>query len=459
MVGKRWGCSLGSLLVVIGIVAGAGAKVLPPPVNQFIGIYDTRYPNLTTGDCLDCHVSHPLMVQRHHALIQERGLACLDCHTLIPDGSGGYALADFRTCLVCHTSTPHHSTAAAQQGDCTSCHGSLVDRPDDGHYVPAYPPSSMTPLPDGRTEVDPATGATVIVNGCAACHQADPNAVDPRTGTSRPIVATADLHHGTGLTCTLCHNSTGEFTTIRTCERCHSLKSLHNIQLDSDNPATLGVIIDGQENPGWGHIGASWDCIGCHDSWLGFAGPELGATVPVVTGQSAFTLTAGAYTILTLAGASFTNTDGVVVYQPRITIANASGSLTLIPFSITESELKVTVPPLADGNYELRVIKDDRLSNRRNLTVVPALVVRAALLGAGNTLTVSGSGFGAAPPAEYPSTLGVFTGSSRAEIVFWSDSRIVAISPDFAPGSVITVRTLFGSASRAIYTAPKKSRR
>lgn len=453
--------SLGVVLVMM-----MGAIVLaqnpPPPVNQFLGIYDTNWINLATADCVGCHISDEALVLRHHALITSKNKQCLDCHVLIVDGSGGYVFQDFRTCSNCHTTTPHHTTLAAQQKNCKACHGSLVDNPDDGHYIPSYPFSSVTPLKDGRSVVDPATGQTIIVQGCEACHQPDPTAVNPFTNRTLPISSINNTHHREGLNCSLCHpNPHGVPLDIRVCEACHGIKSLHNIQKNSPAPANLGTIVPGQEELGWGHIGNNWDCNGCHWSWVGNSSDAVSAaTVPIINNQSSYTLSSGSESVLIINGESFINSssDGNVTYNPVVTISNGLMSLTLQPFSSTVSEIKVVIPSLDVGNYDLRVIKEDMQSNIGKLTITPPVVLKNAVLSNGKTLTVTGSGFGVAPATAYKSGLGVFVDDTSAKTVSWSNNKIVATSPMFAAGKSVTVKTVYGKYSITVSSAAKKAR-
>lgn len=463
--------------LVMGVAAVNWAVVPPPPVNQNLGIYDTKFGNLTQDECNACHINsnyptHTALAQRHHALIntvtpaascirqpgQPASLAT-GCHVLVSDGTGGFVFEDFRNCLNCHTTSPHHITTAALQRDCQHCHGSLIDNPLDGHYVPTYGISSVTPLPDGRTVAVPGTTQTAIVQGCEACHQAAPAA------TPKPIFSNADTHHGTGIgqpgqgDCTWCHSVTSSIT-IRQCESCHGVKSLHNIQADTPAAANLGSIVPGAENLGYGHIGNNWDCQGCHWSWYGNSSPFTAATVPFVSGTNGLVANVGQETTLTLNGSSFTNIggDGSTVYNPTVTITNGSTSITLQPFSVTESEIKVLVPALQEGVYDLKVVKDGVQSNLVKLTAAPKAQFKAAVLGSKTNVTITGQNFGIAPPAEYNSGMGVFVGDKPARIVSWSPSKIVADSRDFKAGATVVVKTLFGSASGTISGATKKTR-
>ncbi|NIN34079.1 MAG: hypothetical protein GTO60_02790, partial [Gammaproteobacteria bacterium] len=90
---------------------------------------------------------------------------CLNCHALVWDPvTMTFQLEAFRDCTLCHIQIPgegsvHHLLSVAQGtdsplgdpdvGDCTPCHGSLVDDIGDGHTIPTYNPSLVTPSPSG----------------------------------------------------------------------------------------------------------------------------------------------------------------------------------------------------------------------------------------------------------------------------------------------------------------------
>lgn len=478
--------ALRSLRGIVSAAAGVAAlasiswsQVLPPPANQYLGMFDTVPSYQSTEDCTVCHTGSDTIAFRHHALINTTTppVSCVNytgnpaslangCHVLIPDGSGGYTLQDFRTCGVCHVSSPHHSTQAALQLDCKSCHGSFVDNPGDGHYIPSYDlGGSMAPHHHGYDVVDPVTGRTITVNGCAACHQADPTAIDPRTGVVRPVFDNADTHHATQLDCAVCHpGSDPASTTIRSCEACHGPDTLHNIQMDSPTAENLGIIVPFKEQAGWGHVGSNWDCIGCHYSWLevswlaASAGP-WSATVPYLKEQSAYTLPAGSARNLTLTGSGFVNVGGDgQTYSSVVVLDNGRSPVTIQPAAITDREIRILLPALTAGNYTLRVVKSDKQSNRAALTVVPPLRISRVTLGADRTITITGSGFGPAPPTGYKAGLGIFAGTTEATVISWSPTRIIATSPAFARGTTVTVKTINGAVSGSVLTTAKHLR-
>jgi hypothetical protein len=450
-------------LLVFCAVTIIWADTPPPPVNQYLGIYDTKFAAFTTtADCLVCHVSHVVLVPRHHALITTKGLACLDCHKIISDGSGGFTFVDYRTCSNCHAAAPHHVSAKAAAQDCVGCHGAFIDNPLDGHFVSTSPVTNITPLPNGIKKV--VNGVEITVQGCVACHQASATSIDPNTNTVRIIYSNANTHHGTGIgfpggvgSCNWCHDSAdGSTTTMRKCESCHGVKSLHNIQKKSSPTAT---ITPGSEIAGNGHIGANWDCTGCHWQWTGSSNDGLAKIiVPALHGQSSYTLVANKAISLTLTGAAFTNVDGNgEMHNPTVTISNATTSLTLTPFLFSDSEIQVAVPALQTGSYDMLVNKQGVVSNLAKLTVIHELAITAAV-GSNGTATITGTGFGSSPPADYKSGLGVFVGEAQTRILSWSDSKIVASGNMLVNGATVTVKTLNGAISKVLTVATKKSR-
>ncbi|AJE02864.1 cytochrome C [Geobacter pickeringii] len=474
---------------ILGFAAVNWAVVPPPPVNQNGGIYDTTFSALTRSDCLQaapCHISDTVVVPRHHNLtLPPRQLSCYGdptanpvtgCHQLIPDGAGGFTFADFRDCLRCHSKTPHHITVAAQNQDCKFCHGSFIDNPLDGHYIPTYAKSSVTPETKWRGN-NPT--APQNYGGCAACHQAA--AASPTVGP-KDIKSNADNHHGTGLgapttvtgqpisvgLCTWCHGGApgdANFLDIRTCERCHGVKSLHNIENPSgagpSGTVTGANVIPGAMPLGYGHVGADFDCWGCHGTFKKYATDPspAGAVVPFITDLSTRVLTANQANAITITGGSFTNQSNGVDFTSSVTLTNGTTTVTVQPTSITVSEIQATIPALPVGTYDLLVVKGDKQSNLTRVTVVPALAIKSVTL-IGSTVTITGSGFGQAPPTDATTGLGVFAADGSAcAISFWSDTKIVVTNPVLKAGSTVTVQTLYGPVSNLVTAAGKKTKR
>lgn len=453
--------SAGLLLALILILTGRSTAT--PPVNQYLGIYDTDFGNLTRVKCLECHNSDEVLVNRHHALLNNQLPAktyqCLTCHSLIDDGTGSFSFADFRTCENCHTTSPHHITAAALARQCNVCHGSFVDNFDDGHAIPTYPKSIITPETYGITYTDPVTGVVTVSKGCGACHQPDPNAIDPITSTIRPILSSKQTHHSTRLSCSLCHNIHGALKDIRQCETCHGMKSLHNIQKDSPAAANPGTIVPGEEDQGWGHIGNNTDCNGCHVQFYTAAstGPST-AIVPSINSLSSNTVYSGRNNQFVISGSGFINSTTEASYTPTVVIGNESGSISITPSFSSEGTIQLTIPPLLPGNYDLRVTKGTIKSNRTRITAFPFLSASKAVLGANSTITIVGTGFRTPPPSDYKTDLGVKVNNNPALIISWSETKIVAAIRGVRAGDSVFIKSLNGTASTSVTAAVKKTR-
>lgn len=358
---------LTTTLTILLLVGLAIAVVPPPPVEQNLGLYDTVFTGFTTDECKECHAGDN--VDRHHLLVLE-GKKCMDCHG-INDGE----IRDFRNCSDCHLSSPHHATPDAQEYRCSECHGSLVDDYNDGHEIPTYPMSLITPDTSYKY-LNSATG--LKIGGCEACHEPDSSAVPA-------IESNPNTHHSlVGFTddnCDLCHVNGGVSLDIRLCERCHGIKSLHSIQYDYDN--TVGSL-------GYGHIGDNWDCWGCHGweevdmsdasslketlagSSISFTQiPEglSGATIPYIDYIDPSEIPAGQDTTITIYGSNFINTYNGVTYTSVVVLDNGLEIDQLE--SITATEIVVTIPgTLEPGNYGLWVVKDGNVfSNKVKLMV------------------------------------------------------------------------------------------
>ena len=207
------------------------ADVPPPPVNQDIGMEDIEIGDLTEADCRVCHPTG--VPDRHHGLyntpVPDPSLVPYPQFNT-PDGAGGFLYSCLschsdnfvleRDCLVCHNAgSPHHTTPAAQAGDCVSCHGDLVDNMDDGHYIPSYAPSLVTPDTGDEGTGEPLNSRDTNAGGCAYCHDDD--------GLPTPVILT---HRGThhyvrdsgSFPCSWCHDfGLPDEEQIRVCEGCH----------------------------------------------------------------------------------------------------------------------------------------------------------------------------------------------------------------------------------------------
>ena len=433
---------LGGAIGIILLVSIVMAVIPPPPVNQYLGITDTTFNAFTETECRECHTAtgtaigedpNPNSVaDRHHLLVPSGEYGCIDCHPVLPDSSG---ISITRDCLQCHLATPHHETVDAQARHCSACHGSLVDDFDDGHYIPTYPVSLVTP--DTSYKVLNET-TDKKWGGCEACHEGDAT-------QTPPINENFETHHNLGTvsnTCETCHFGDGALN-IRKCEDCHGVKSLHNIQYDYVN--TSGML-------GYGHIGANWDCNGCHAFWDAGTAPMEGLIIPEIESVSADRLVAGQQTVLRLEGTNFVTTTGSTTYTSDVVVDDGTGLVTLTPDSITGSEIVVTLPALDAGVYGLYVVKADMKSKLAPIVVSPDVTIESAV--DGDNVVITGSGFGDRLDAPWDTMVSVTiqhptrkkTVELPTDIVSWSDTEIVVNCPDASSGDQVTVNALFSSA-------------
>jgi len=422
MVGTKKQYLLAALLVVVPAVT-SWADVPPPPVNQILGIPDASFNNLSEPECRTCH-QNPSIVDpgtipnRHHLLINtplqvpnsapfdqsgDTTYQCLSCHQQVWNPvTSSYVFNTYRDCLFCHTqisneASVHHLTIKAKAGDCKACHG-LIDDPLVAHYIPTYAPSLVTPWPSNKPTAGP--------NGegqCTFCHDAGFN-----TATSLDVLSNSGTHHSTGLglassaECLFCHDfNVPDDQTIRACEKCHGVASLHNIQANSPNTANLTTIVPGKEDAYYGHIGSNLDCNGCH-GFVGMSAAEMNvsaAVIPDVSGVSVTKVTAGTTAVITATGSGFTKNvittpDGDIVLTSKVVLTPLDGTpVDLVPTVITEDSLTVTLPAtLKAGNYDFRVVKADKASNAVHLSVVPAMK-NTSIVCSGSNVTITGTGY------------------------------------------------------------------
>jgi len=447
---RKYGFIIGIGLVVL-MQALVLALIPPPPVNQNMGMYDTLFLNVNESGCRNCHASG--VPDTHHNLVATGRYGCMNCHPVLPDGTG---ITLVRNCIQCHNNTfngmairrPHHESPDALNGHCKTCHGSVVDNFDDGHYIPSYPPSSMTP--DTKFKVINQTSGRKW-GGCESCHEQDL--------TANPFIAYNNkTHHNLGnlsgfknndnTRCEMCHdmhNATYGSDSIRYCERCHSYNSLHNIQWDIANTTSQG---------GYGHLGPN-DCQGCHASYVaGSLAPGSDIIVPNIDSISSNNVLEGSAKMLTIYGDNFVTTVDGVTRSSIVIVTGGASDITIPPNSVSSNQIVVTLPPLSKGLYGIHVHKDGNAeSNTRPLISAPAVIINSAIKVDPSTVTIVGSGFGAYDAA-YNDFVNVTiqAGSTlrSLQITNWSDTSITVMSSDAGIGDTATVSSVYGINSSQI---------
>ena len=466
------------------------ANVPAPPSNQQLGMPDSTDSYLETSDCRLCHENSdqfPLedetLSNRHHllygAVIPQRTNApygnpgelyeCLSCHAVESNG-GVITFLIERDCIMCHTRdnpselNVHHRTDLAlgnlpQGPDCKACHGSLVDNMEDGHFISEEPPSDTTPKRSGGTGL-PLNSEGNGAGACDYCHSTGSGNESPGldTATGISVFSNKQTHHlifrggmgGSGSFCMWCHDfNLPVEAQIRVCENCHGRGVLHNIQVDSDGN---GIINPGAELPGYGHIGNPDDCWGCH----GFSSQSSALSLPLDSGPviphiytiSASVLTAGHETVLTLTGAGFTNLDHSIELISSISLTATDGlSAQLTPDALSEGEMTVTIPgDLTIGNYALRAVKSDKMSNTLIISIKPEVIIDdvecSKCLG---VMTISGAGF-AEKLVGTDEEINVMESDRPLNVTSWTDSHIKATGARCR--GTVTVNSLFGTAQK-----------
>jgi hypothetical protein len=165
---------------------------------------DVTFASYDKGFCKDCHGTS--LADTHHDSAKAQAGECVFCHTVSKD-KGNFQVVVKRDCTKCHLESPHHKTEAALANECTACH----DTPGLSDY-------SMEVASYGVSKVTPA------VANCGRCHGAG-------EVKGIKVMGFKDTHHGIKLAnCATCHAGKDKMTTnIRICERCHNVKTIHQV--------------------------------------------------------------------------------------------------------------------------------------------------------------------------------------------------------------------------------------
>jgi hypothetical protein len=173
-----------------------------------------------------------------------------------------------------------------------------------------------------------------------------------------------------------------------------------------------------------------------------------GPTIPVIYSTNNTILTEGAETNLILTGIGFTNQNllGGEVQSEIVLTADNGTTTTLIPESITQSSISVTVPgTLPQGNYILTAFKTSKHSNAKNISIVPEVRIISASC-TGGIITLTGTGFTDSPPESAHEFVYVKENNITLECLndeSWTTTEI-QVSGAVCSGE-IKINSLFGS--------------
>jgi len=188
---------LGLSFLLTGLIF---AQVVP----QEVGFKDVAFSSLNKQGCATCHGES--LADTHHNTKPAADGDCASCHA-VSTQKGNVGVSLQRDCMICHKKSPHHETEAAVNRECSTCHDSSGVS-DYSTEVPGYSVSKVTPK----------------VSSCKNCHSAG-------TLNGTKISDPKDTHHGISLKgCNNCHDEGEKKNTgIRACERCHNVKSIHEV--------------------------------------------------------------------------------------------------------------------------------------------------------------------------------------------------------------------------------------
>ncbi len=441
--------------------------------------------NATFG-CNDCHPSTPGV--GNGILLDRSCLDCHNGTSFYGNNIGGH-VGNITIPHHVNTSYASSNIGnPAANRTCNFCHGSFVDNYNDGHYKPSYATDFMiTPYatfkstnfsqPDGlggnkvwggcnschvdnndthhSTFINLSTPDCVILCGndstpfhdeclfscrrygkptnCYGCHGLGPGTASPlRLNITNPftgefLIGAMELRNSTIEATDVCELGTTNISINGTgCEKCHSVKTLHNIQYNYS-----------QNGPqGFGHINNNTDCNGCHSSWLPATDFVPDAIVPSLDAVSPLVIAVNTAATLNITGSNFVND----IYT---SVVNVDG-VTYTPASITDTQIVVDIPALSAGTHQLQLVKGgDTLSKLYALTVAPNPKITTARLGNG-VITITGLNFGSKPITNaqyYVSVNHAGNQTISTQINSWSSTQIKAKNSAAALGDWVTVMT------------------
>ena len=271
------------------------------------GMPDRTYSSLTENDCRACHGATS---DRHHAVYN--AMQCNQCHQVVNNTVNNTVydvvydqVTVTRDCKVCHAANAHHNSGPAKAGICTSCHSNRIISDYNSVPKPVTLPGDTTP----------------VSLSCNNCHKTSPSGL---------------LHHETALDCLWCHSIPTDYYPIRTCENCHSVGTLHNVE---------------------SHLKPQ-NCVGCHA-----ARPDQFPVLPAGQPEIQFLSpnSGGPGATFTITGLDFGDSfdKGKVYFD----VYNATVQYW------DNSTVTVRVPDLPLGNYNVFVENPAGTSNRFDFTV------------------------------------------------------------------------------------------
>ncbi|MEW5801657.1 MAG: hypothetical protein AB1847_06080 [bacterium] len=446
---KKWLLSAGTgIFLVFSLARIAGAinsnYNRPHPLMDYapqeLGIYDTRYENLTETDCRSCHGNS--LAERHHATplaVQEQ--RCIVCHEVSPGAPSGVSVIRDCTTSGCHSSQDldtngwHHNTDMSGSSNCVACHSpDLIAEITPVRDMSMYPPSVVTPTPFSCENCHWEQTASVTKDPQSPGHpstQEHFNEHGEYIGFyeyGKPVCANYDTHHmnfqgNMAYNCYRCHSQNPNNPNwdpfdphlIRYCEICHSISTLHRIGPHVQNTngwRAKGFHVSSSDDPDdyfdvdpteYGQFTADQQCMGCHADLFGVALPEppTPPAAPPALDEEAIGIQPShgcCGTVVTLRGANFGEQRG----EGYAVQLDVDGEWTDMPVHAwTDNLIEFEVPcwsPLVAGNFDVQVVTPTGESNHRVFTLencAPPILTSAPEAGTcGTWITVSFEDYG-----------------------------------------------------------------
>jgi hypothetical protein len=361
-----------------------------------------------------------------------------------PTYATDFMITPWATFKITNSTQPDGLGGNKVWGGCESCHlpatvGTIrVGSNHDNHHNEILGNSSGTTFQKLAT---PFTSIPAGSRACIVCHVINSTPGAPHGGVNtfnytnpfngELLVSALELRNSTienaeavefvSVNGNISVNGTG-------CEKCHSVQSIHNIQIPG---APSGA-------QGFGHVGNNLDCYGCHNSWLPADTMATGAIIPTLDSITPAVISSGKATTLTLTGGNFVNG----VYTSVVTVDRVSYT----PTSITDSQIVVNIPALSAGIHQVQIVKGgDTLSKLSTLIAVSDLSVTSVKVAGKNVITITGKGFGTKPTSNAQLYVSVKDASGNqitsSTISSWSNTQIKATNSAAVKGRTVTVMT------------------
>jgi hypothetical protein len=143
------------------------------------------------------------------------------------------------------------------------------------------------------------------------------------------------------------------------------------------------------------------------------------------------------------------NTMGGTTWTCNVSLTDSIGNVVEVtPDFLSADTLTFTVSSaMAPGNYDVRCVKGDKISNQIPLTLYPDAVITNMSCDSKRVLTITGQYFGDRP-AGAEEHIKVDVDGVTATVRYWTDSEIKVAVPNCTGTFTAVVSALFGSETK-----------